>query len=315
MSNSIKRKSKVGKEGNVWVYVALMAFPVLQFLIFYVLVSLNSFKLAFHEYKGPVFRLEDSWGFDNFKKGIEFLSGDGLSFIKVSLIGYFTHLCIGVPLGLLFSFYIYKKKFMSGTFRVLLFVPSIVPATIMVAIYSQFCDSVLTDAIRGVFNLDISEFDDLTKNADTRLYVVLFYNVFVSFGTSVLMYSNKMTSIDPSISEAAMLDGASQLQEFWHVTLPMSYSTISVFMVTSVALIFTNQLNVLSFYGWSNVGFPNDVKSLGAYFWLETSTATTAWDERAMARLSALGLIMSCIAIPITFTVRYLLNKFGPSEE
>ena len=31
--------------------------------------------------------------------------------------------------------------------------------------------------------------------------------------------------------------------------------------------------------------------------------------------LAALGLMMSAIAIPLTFLVRWLLNKYGPSED
>ena len=35
----------------------------------------------------------------------------------------------------------------------------------------------------------------------------MFYNIFVSFGTSVLLYYNKMASISPEMTEAAELDG------------------------------------------------------------------------------------------------------------
>ena len=37
--------------------------------------------------------------------------------------------------------------------------------------------------------------------------------------------------------------------------------------------------------------------------------------EKALCSLSALGLIFSAIAIPLTFGVRYLLNRYGPKED
>jgi len=41
-----------------------------------------------------------------------------------------------------------------------------------------------------------------------------------------------MDSIDPSLTDAAKIDGATQFKEFWYIVLPMTFSTISLFLVT-----------------------------------------------------------------------------------
>lgn len=308
---TMQKKKKMLKDGNVWVYACLLALPVLQFLIFYVVVYFNSIKLAFQEFNPGTYEIL-GFSFANFEKSFDFiLSQDGWNVIKMSLLGWGTHVAVGVPLGLLFSYYIYKKRFLSSAFRVFLFLPSIIPAIIMVTIYMYAVDNAIPAMIQAIQELPQRPLG-LINNPDTRVFAILFYNTFISFGTSVLMYSNKMSSIDPSLSEAARLDGASTIQEFWHVTLPMTYSTISVFMVSGVATIFLNQLNLFSFYGWDP---PAGMESLGYYFFYRASEATTYNDMIAFGELSAMGLIMTCIAIPLTFLVKFLMKKFGPGEE
>ena len=305
-----KSKNKVGWTGNKWVYALLMAFPVLHFCVFYVYVNANSIAMAFQNVD-PVTG-EITWTFANFADQFKFLTtGPALNMLRVSLLGYVIHLVVGLTTGLMFAYYVYKKRTMSSMFRVLMFLPSIIPAIVLVTIYRYFADNAFPEIIAGLFNLTETP-QGLFSNNETRLAVIIFYDIFVSFGTSVLVYTNKMDSIEPSLIEAAKIDGATQFQEFWHIVLPMTFSTISVFLVTGVASIFMNQMFLFSFYGWAP---PADLDTFGYYFFRKTSEATTYNDKQSLCSLSALGLIFSAIAIPLTFGVRYLLHRYGPKED
>lgn len=305
-----KSKNKVGRTGNKWVYALLMAFPVLHFCVFYVYVNANSIAMAFQNVD-PVTG-EITLTFANFADQFKFLTtGPALNMLRVSLLGYVIHLVVGLTTGLMFAYYVYKKRTMSSMFRVLMFLPSIIPAIVLVTIYRYFADNAFPEIIARLFNLKETP-QGLFSNNETRLAVIIFYDIFVSFGTSVLVYTNKMDSIEPSLIEAAKIDGATQFQEFWHIVLPMTFSTISVFLVTGVASIFMNQMFLFSFYGWAP---PADLDTFGYYFFRKTSEATTYNDKQALCSLSALGLIFSAIAIPLTFGVRYLLHRYGPKED
>ena len=253
-----------------------------------------------------------TWTLSNFAEQFKFLvSDDAINMLKVSLLGYVIHLAIGLTMGLLFAYYVYKKRKFSSVFRVLMFLPSIIPAIVLVTVYRYFVDNAFPDLLVKLFNLTETP-QGLFSNQNTRLAVIIFYDIFVSFGTSVLVYTNKMDSIDPSLIEAAKIDGATQFQEFWHVVLPLTFSTISVFLVTGVASVFMNQMFLFSFYGWNP---PAGVDTFGYYFFRKTSEAVTNNDKQSLCSLSALGLIFSAIAIPLTFLVRHLLTKYGPKED
>lgn len=137
----------------------------------------------------------------------------------------------------------------------------------------------------------------------------------IGFGTTVLIYSNSMGEISPEVTEAAHLDGANTLQEIFHIVLPSIYSNISVFIVTGLATIFVNQYNLFSFFkdGVTNGG------TLGYYIYLNVSSVAQDIADPSNAlvyhQFSALGLVLTAITIPITFLVRYLLRRFGPSTD
>ena len=102
-----------------------------------------------------------------------------------------------------------------------------------------------------------------------------------------------MANISPDVIEAAELDGANSFQEFFRIVLPQTFSVVSVFLVTGVASIFTNQINNFSFFEYT----------------VNPDTATVGF--LMYKRLeNAQG-----VAIPVTFLVRWLLEKFGPSED
>ena len=56
---------------------------------------------------------------------------------------------------------------------------------------------------------------------------------------------------------------------------------------------------------------PNDVSTYGYYFYTQTQGAQSIAEYPL---LSAMGLLMSVVAIPLTLLVKWLLEKFGPSE-
>lgn len=123
------------------------------------------------------------------------------------------------------------------------------------------------------------------------------------------MYSNAMSGIPQEIVESAHLDGATGINEFWRITLPMVYPTLSTFLITGVAGLFTNQINLYSFYGGSA---PESVQTYGYYLFTRTQLAKS---ESEYPLLSAMGLLFTMVIVPLTFGVKWMLEKFGPKED
>lgn len=305
MTKKLGKLSK-GKKKDILFYCLMLAWPVAQFLVFYIGVNGNSILMAFQNI--DVENNTITWTLDNFKNAFTLMTTSPLllNALKMSILSYVLILGIGTPLGLLFSYYIYKKHFGSDFFKVLLFLPSIISSIVMVTIYSYFVERAIPTVANSWFGITMK---GLLENTSTRFATIIFYNIWVGFGTSTLMYSNAMAGISPEIVESAHVDGATGFREFWHITLPMVYPTLTTFLITGIAGLFTNQINLFSFYG---IGAPSDMQTYGYYLYQQTSMAASDADYPI---LSAMGLILTVVTVAITLIARFLLEKFGPSED
>lgn len=283
--------------------------PMVQFAIFYVGVNVNSFVMVFQKYEINEETLRGSYKFqgfahlfDNFKWMFTTIRNEGLflSALKNSFIAFFVVTLVGITLALVFSLYISKKMPGSGLFRALLFAPSILSAMVTVLIFRSFVEEVFPT----VFHMK----EGLYANLDTRFGTILFYNVWIGFGTQVLMYSGAMSGIDPSITEAAKLDGAKPFREFFSITLPLIYPTIQTFLITGVANLFLNQINLVAFEGMDTLG---RFMTVGYYLFRGVERATKA----EFLLYATYGVSLTLIAAPLTLLTRWALDKFGPSVE
>lgn len=304
-----RRKNLTNNKRDLATYILFMAWPILQFIIFYILVNANSFLLVFQENVGGTHYVFAEKPFENLLIAIKDFFGDKYRPYLIGSLTMFLLTClIGTPLSLFFSYYIYKKLPGHNGFRVMLFLPSIISATVLAIMFKHFADNALPRIVT-FFLGDQALPEDFTGYFTTKPFqTVCFFNIFVGFGTNVLMYSNKMSTIDPSIPEAARIDGASPFQEFLHIILPFVYPTFVVFFITGIGTLFVNQFNVMTFFGW----FENQEVSIFGY---KLFAMAAAKDYTQYPYLSSLGIVLSLICIPVTLILRKVLLKYGPSEK
>ena len=128
--------SKQKKIERLFIFLVLL-YPMLQFAVMYIGVNANSILLAFKKYDVD-FNAHFA-GFDNFKYALKLLSAGELILIsaKNSLVIFLMTLIIGFPLNMLFSYYIFKKKFASSAVRFIILLPSIVSNMVTVKVIIQ----------------------------------------------------------------------------------------------------------------------------------------------------------------------------------
>ncbi len=310
----------VKKRRDLAYYILLLFFPFLQFFIFYVVVNFNSIVLSFERFELDGYSFKYVYGgFENYAKVISDIFHDETmgNMLKNSGIAYLSGLLITTPLALFFSYYIMKKFKGSAFFRVILFLPTIISAVITLFMFKIICDNILPELINLIFYRNSPDFVKdpymyLTRT-DTRFTAVIFYSVFIGFGTNVLLYTGSMSGTDESMIEAAAIDGVTDMQEFLFIIFPCVYPTLTTFLVCGVAGFFTNQIFLFPLYG---TGAAPDMWTIGYYMYIKSISATGgAVKEQIYPYLSALGIIFTLIATPLTLLIKSLLEKIGPSEE
>lgn len=291
-------------------YIALMALPVIQLCIFYIYVNFNSILLAFQTTTAGDFQRLPA-GFSNFVEAFKIMSECTYMF-KNSIIFYLCHTGIGLSLAIVFSYYIYKKYPASGFFRVILFLPKIIPSIVFAVLFKYMVTDLYTSIVKVITGAKVNGLLDSDLNA--MYWTVLFYNLWQGFGVNVVLFTGTMSSINESLVESAQLDGANTVQEFSHLTLPMIFPTLITFVVVGMAGIFTSQMSLFSLFDQYD-GLP--IATIGYYLFLSAKYSDLVAQKgfASYHTLAAMGLIFTMIVFPITLTVRKLATKFGPSVD
>ena len=283
-------------------FVAILALPVLQFLIMYVLVNANSILMSFQKYEnGQYIFLEDA--FANYRTFFEGLINDPklVNAVKNSLIQYFLSLLVTLPVSVIVSYYVFIKIPFAETFKVILMLPQMISNIVFVCIFRYL----LEDGLIEIFHLPI----DTLRAAPTQFYTMLIYGLFFSFAANLVLYLGAITSVDQSIMEYGEIDGLGTLGKFWYIVLPAIWPTITVFIVSGVAGIFTNQGHTYSFF---DIWALDETYTLG-YWMFVIVKGSISFAEYPLAATA--GICFTVVATPIVLLVKFLLERFGPKEE
>ena len=279
-------------------YVLMIALPIAQIAICYVAVNANMFIAAFqkYEYSTTSVGFDISFSTENFVVAWKTFMGSG-DMIKRSLMLFLINMLVGFPLALIFSFYIYKQYAFSGFFKVVLFLPSIISGLIFALLFKYIANPVYIQLVKEMTGAQKVLGLLTPENPDAELTTLIIYNVWVSFGVKTILFSGSMSGIDQSIVESAQLDGVNLAQEFIHITLPLIYGTVVQFLLMQVVAVFTDGMHFI-FVQAQNTDYVIGEKI-----------------NYTIGQLSAFGLILTGIVLPMTLVVRKLLNKYGPSVD
>lgn len=286
----------------------VIALPLLQFIIFYVVVNVNSVALAFKTYD----RLSGEYifsGFNNFKDFFYDVSNESILAIcfKNSVTQYLFGLIIIMPLGIVSSFFVYRKIPLAGFFKVILFLPSIISSIVIVLMYRYFIEWVIPPFL---MKLGMENTPNFFYDSAYAFKTLLFFGFWSGFGGGIILYTGAMSRIPDSLVEYGQLEGMKMSQEFFRITIPMIWPTITVFLVTGVAGLFTGSVSAYAFYA-ENASY--NVYTLGYYLFVKVIGSNASLADYPYA--SAAGICFTLIAAPITVFVKYLLEKYGPNPE
>jgi ABC-type sugar transport system permease subunit len=185
-------------------------------------------------------------------------------------------------------------------------IPQIVSGFIICMVFKKFVEGAIPDIASKFFNAE--NFPNLLQSPDHAFATTLFYQIWISFATSLIVYPNAMREIDDGILEAGKIDGVGNMfQELWYLILPLIFPTLSTFLITGLAGIFTNAGSLPTFYMYSA---PTSSVTIGYLYWRDVANSS---NYASYPVLAAGGLLMTFVVAPATLILRWALDKFGPT--
>lgn len=211
----------------------LMILPGLFYLIIFKYLPLAGLTIAFKQYQpsmgfSGIFTSE--WvGLKHFRKFMgSYYFGQ---IMRNTLLISFTKFLLGFPFPVLIAIMLndlknkHFKKFAQTVSYMPNFMSWVVVGGIIVAIFST--DGAVNNVLNAMGKAQVS----FLNRSDSFFKIIIASDVWKYAGWDSIIYSAAIMSIDPSLYEAASMDGAGKLRQIWHVTLPGISSVIAITLI------------------------------------------------------------------------------------
>ena len=279
-------------------FLAIMLVPsIVQFFIFWVYVNIDSIFMAFQV---PVPNSNElTWSFANFEalfKEFSTTHSELWIALKNTLIFFFSGLFVTLPLSLLLCYFLYKKIWGYTAFRILFYLPCIIPASVTVALFRYIIAA--EGPLYEVLALFGFKLPPLLQDSRYALWTIVFYGIFFGLGGNLVLFGGAMNQINKELVESATIDGVTMLKEIIYIIIPLMWPTLSTVMIFGFVGLFGASGPILLFTGGA---YKTDTIS----FWIFRKVQ----GEQSLYYPAATGLFFTFIGAPIALIMRKILNK------
>ncbi len=209
-----------------------LAPAVIVYLIFAVIPFFDSFILSFQNWNG--FGERTFVGLDNYAKA--FSDKTFILAAKNSIYLGITSALFSVVIGVLMAWLLlYVGRKSGGFFRTVLFSPSMIPSVITALIFAFVFEPEIgiLNNLLGAIGLESLQHAWLT-NKSTALNCILFVSAWKQIGLTMVICFAGMQGINQSLIESAKLDGATDLDVFKKIILPLIMSFVQLSAIFAV---------------------------------------------------------------------------------
>lgn len=236
----MKKKSvRTGAQGNLWRRIArnwglyLLLLPALTLLICFTYKPMYGVLIAFKEYKPVKGILGSAWADPWYKYFKKFF--DSFQFkttIRNTLVITLYSMLVMFPLPIVLALGVnqLKNRTYRKIFQTVTYMPHFISTVVMVGLLTLLLSpgSGLLGAICGMLGIEAPNFLG-QPSAFKHLYV--WSDVWQHVGWDSIIYIAALSSVDPSLYEAATVDGATNLQKIKYVDIPMLVPTAVIMLI------------------------------------------------------------------------------------
>jgi len=210
-------------DAGKWTAILLFLPPALLLFSLFVVVPVGE-ATWYSVFNWNGFGHPTNWvGFDNFRavfanRAFGIAVRNNLLIIAVSLL-------VQLPLALSLALILADRFRGAVALRMLFFMPYVLAEVAAGLIFSFVYDGDY-GLLAGIFRAVGAEPPYLLASAQTSMLAILIVIVWKYFGFHMMLFIAALQGIDPSLKEAARIDGASRWQVLRYVVIPLLYPTI-----------------------------------------------------------------------------------------
>jgi putative aldouronate transport system permease protein len=215
-TDSAARLREIKRHRSVY---ALLVIPLAYYLIFKYIPIWNG-QIAFKDFMPVEGVLGSGWiglrHFETFVKSFYFTE-----LLRNTLFYSFGKLLVSVPAAIILAVLLFEctRPKLAKVVQTLAYLPHFLSWVIMYGILLALLapgDGIINDIIKGLGGEPLA----FMTNTKTFPWIVILSDAWKEMGWSAIIFIAALIGIDPSLFEAAMVEGVSAPQRVWYITLP-----------------------------------------------------------------------------------------------
>jgi len=288
---------------NQLIFHLMVWIPLLFIIIFNYIPMITGFSVAFKDYK-PGFGIIDSpWvGLKHFQK--IFSTADTIRALRNTLIIAVMKIIANLIIPVVFALLLneVRIKWFKRFTQTITYLPYFLSWIILAGILTNILKTDGGLVNRFIEALGFEPIFFLGSN-DTFRGTLVVTDVWKNFGYNTIVYLAALTGIDPTLYEAAAIDGAGRWKQTIHVTLP----GISMFIVLMTILSVGNVLNA----GFDQVFNLYNVSVYETGDIIDTLVYRLGIQQQQYSFSTAVGLFKSVVSLILIAGSNYCADKFA----
>jgi multiple sugar transport system permease protein/putative aldouronate transport system permease protein len=217
-----------------WQIYLLMVLPITYLLIF-AYGPMGGLVIAFKKYNFALGMFGSPWvGFDNFRRF--FQSYRFSQVLTNTLTLSFYSLLVSFPLPIIFALFLnalpykpYQKLIQTVTY-----IPYFISTVVMVGLIFQVLNN--RNGLYGSLFMFLTNAmpPDLFADGVNFKHIYVWSGVWQGTGYGSIIYFAALSNVDPTLHEAALVDGATRFQRVLYVDIPCILPTASIMLILAV---------------------------------------------------------------------------------
>ena len=308
----VEKRIKTGLKKSKWKEVArryelyLFLLPTLVYIFIFCYIPMYGVTMAFKDYRPAIGLLGSPWvGFEHFQRF--FRSPQFWNLIKntvgISLSTLLVSFPFPIALALMLNYLKYKRfKKLS---QMITYAPHFISTVVIVGMLM-----IMLSPRSGIINslLQTLGMEKIFFMAEPKWFrtIYVWSGVWQNTGWNSIIYLAALASVDSSVHEAAIIDGADKIKRIWYIDLPSLIPTITILFILNMGSV----MNV----GFEKVYLMQNSLNLSVSEVISTYVYKTGLINTQFSFSTAVGLFNSAINLFFLVSVNKLTKRLNNSS-
>ena len=297
------------KPKRFWKYMAralpiyLMILPGLLYFLIFRYGPMFGIFIAFKDYSPFRGVWGSDWvGFDHFIR--LFTENDFLLLLRNTLMLNVLDVLIAFPTPIIVAILLneVRNRFFKNSVQTILYAPHFLSWVVIVGITMLLFRTQDGGVNELLHSLGFARIE-LMSDPDYFRFVWLFHNIWQGAGWGAIIYLASLAAVDPTLYEAARVDGANKLRQIWHITLPALKSVILIMLILRLG----NFIDI----GFEHIFLLQNSLNLSVSDVFDTYVYRQGLVQGDFSYSTAVGVFKSLVGIIMVVTANTIAKRYG----